>query len=165
MKLFREVPADRWERDGRRWFLTKLIGADHPRGPMLRRYMIFQGERFGVYVHQIFRPDADRDCHNHPWWFRTVVLRGGYTEQVRRWVSTPQESLSTAEHRPGSFHTMPVNRFHRIVSVRPNTWTLLLVGPKVHEWGFWVTRPDRPSRARFVHWRAYGAVSADPLDA
>lgn len=168
MKLFREVAADRWDRDGRRWFLTKLIGAGHPLGPMLRRYMIFQGERFGVYVHRIYRPDADRDCHNHPWQFRTLVLRGGYTELVRRHVGSLQETLTARMHRPGSTHAMPVDAFHQLVEVAPNTWTLLLVGPKVHEWGFWVTdmpHAERPARALFVPWRAYGSVSADPLDA
>lgn len=161
MKLFREVAADRWERDGRRWFLTKLIGAGHPHGPMLRRYMIFQGARFGVYVHQFFRPDADRDVHDHPWWFGTLVLRGGYLEQVADDPSGLFEDRSRWCLRGGA-HTMPLASAHRIVQVLPETWTLLLVGRKVGEWGFYVDRSD--DGGRWVPWREYGAVTADPMD-
>lgn len=169
-RLFREVPADRWERDGRRWFLTKLISADHPAGPMLRRYMIFQGDRFGVYVHQIFRPDADRDTHDHPWPFRSLVLRGGYSEEVRL---APGADVSSEVWRGrGRAHVMPTYRSHRIVQVRPRTWTLLVVGPKMREWGFWVPPARLPGYVarpgnctlRWVPWREYGALTADPMD-
>lgn len=161
MKLFREVPADRWERDGRRWFLTKLISADHPQGPMLRRYMIFQGARFGVYVHQFFRPDADRDVHDHPWWFGTLVLRGGYLEQLAEDPAGDESGDRERWSRRGSAHRMPRSSAHRIVHVLPETWTLLLVGPKMQGWGFYV-RDEIASK--FVPWREYGAVTADPMD-
>jgi hypothetical protein len=164
MNLFREVAADRWERDGRRWFLTKLISADHPQGPMLRRYMIFQGARFGVYVHQFFRPDADRDVHDHPWWFATLVLRGGYLEQV---ADNP-DGLESADRSRwslrGRAHVMPRTAAHRIKALLPNTWTLLLVGPKMQEWGFYVERESELDAPRWVWWRDYGAVTADPMD-
>lgn len=162
MRLFREVPAGRWERDGRRWFLTKLIGADNPAGPMLRRYMIFQGERFGVYVHRFFRPDVDRDLHDHPWWFWSLVLRGGYLEQLADVATGPFEDRQRWCLR-GRAHAMPLRSAHRVVHVLPNTWTLLLVGPKSREWGFFVNR-DRDEGPLWVEWRTYGALTANPMD-
>jgi hypothetical protein len=34
----------------------------------------------GVKLHHILRSDEDRDCHDHPWSFLSIVLRGGYWE-------------------------------------------------------------------------------------
>jgi len=37
-------------------------------------------DRFGVYLHCIDTPDPGVDLHDHPWWFGSLVLYGGYTE-------------------------------------------------------------------------------------
>src|SRR5688500_6187293 len=37
---------------------------------------------FGVYVHRILAPDPGLDLHDHPWPFVTLILRGGYVEEV-----------------------------------------------------------------------------------
>lgn len=52
----------------------------------LRRFFIFRskwiGKNFGdLYLHKIYRSDDDKDPHDHPWSFRTFVLKGGYTDE------------------------------------------------------------------------------------
>lgn len=171
MQLFREVPVDRDRDDRWRWFLKKKIAADHPNGPMMIRYIIVQAPKFGVYVHQFLRPDADRDTHDHPWWFGTLILWGGYSEEYRP-DSSSRGKGNRYWDRPGSWHSMRLENAHRVLTVKPNTWTLLLTGPKIQEWGFWIEQSDQDLSAEdpnpeinwFVPWREYGAQTADPMD-
>jgi hypothetical protein len=34
----------------------------------------------GIKLHHILRSDEDRDCHDHPWSFLSIILAGGYFE-------------------------------------------------------------------------------------
>lgn len=163
-RLFRETSPGR---DLPTWsFFTKLIvGKSSPQGPMLIRYRIAQSPYGGLYVHHLLCADADRDCHNHPWWFCTLVLRGGYKALVH---DLSQSRLEVNEHRRGTLHFMWLYKFHKIISVKPDTWTLLFVSKKKQPWGFLVSdRMDSTGRfvpAHFVHWREYGAATSDPMD-
>jgi hypothetical protein len=42
----------------------------------------------GVKLHHILRSDDDRDLHDHPWSFLSIVLKGGY------WEHTPTDCPS-----------------------------------------------------------------------
>lgn len=132
------------------WLVDRLI-ARAMRTPYfhldgyLRRYWLLPYNRFGyaARIHQFVSGDRDRDLHNHPWPYVSVILRGGYFEHTldgeRRW------------HGPGSVLVRPANSFHRIELWRmpDNTqepcWTLFLTGPKRNDtepenscWGFMV---------------------------
>lgn len=101
-------------------YLTRVVG---PR---------VHGRR--LIAHQIWRPDADRDPHRHPW--RRAVFRvvsGGYTEE--RLVDG---RLVTRVLSVGDVNVLDADDYHRIVSVSPNTCTVGLVGERCQEWGFWV---------------------------
>ena len=105
----------------------------------ITRLHVLKTPWFAVMLHWINGPDPEPDKHDHPVTFLSLILRGGYTEDV-------------LEHRSGEcevdFHgPVPhVRRWfnfiragehvHRITHVRPNTLTLCFVGPKVREWGF-----------------------------
>lgn len=57
----------------------------------LRRFYIWRsswiGMNFGeIYLHKIYRSDDDPDPHDHPWSFRTFVLKGAYTDEA--WMFT-----------------------------------------------------------------------------
>jgi hypothetical protein len=53
---------------------------------MIRRAI---NTRFGgVKLHHILRSDDDRDLHDHPWSFLSIVLKGGY------WEHTPTDCPS-----------------------------------------------------------------------
>jgi hypothetical protein len=95
-----------------------------------------------VYLHNILRADSDDAPHTHPWeWFQSTILHGGYTEE--RGANAIQ--VGYAEGDTNSFDS--VREYHRIVGVQPDTWTLVVVGPKAASWGFMV-----PGRG-LVPWR------------
>jgi hypothetical protein len=109
----------------------------------LTRTLLLLTGRARVFLHRIWRPDAGRHPHNHPWpWACALILRGGYTEEITElrasrvygvysctWTETHKAPcLSWRAFRPG--------HYHRITSVLPNTWTLFLAGPKTRKWGF-----------------------------
>lgn len=87
----------------------------------------------GWHLHCIHAGDGDRCLHNHPTdWAYAWMLRGGYVEE--------REKLSgvvAISYEPGDRVELPPHVYHRIRSVRPNTWTLFRAGPKHGRgWGF-----------------------------
>lgn len=136
-------------------FLSRFDITDPKTGELyLRRWRIVQTPWFAIYLHKIATPDKDRDLHDHPWPFVSLVLRGGYDEllvttntamddylrggrppfRVRRWMSLGCRRATDA-HR--------ITRLHRTP-----TWTLVLTGPRRRSWGFYTEHG-------FVDWRKY----------
>lgn len=124
---------------------------------------------FGVFVHHIAGPDPGLDLHDHPWPFVSVILSGGYTEEVasareapmmakiaERWPETCHHGF-VRSWRAGSVHRMPLTDAHRITAVQRGTWTLVFRGRKARSWGFY--QPDG-----FVHWQAYDYATRRPGD-
>ena len=56
----------------------------------LERYYLFLKDRktfpFNVFLHRFHKSDPD-DLHDHPWNYRTLILKGGY------WEYTPKVSF------------------------------------------------------------------------
>lgn len=108
--------------------------------PYLVRFRLLVTKSLCVYLHQILRSDADRNLHDHPFDFVTVILWGGYWEHSpagRKWYG------------PGSVIRHHAEDFHRIEL--PNggrCWTLFIRGPKIRSWGF-----DTPDG--WIDWREY----------
>ena len=99
--------------------------------PYLTRWKALRAKLARTFVHRIFAPDKDRDMHNHPWPFAfAIVLWGGYEE-----VSVNSYGL---DRRRCWYGFLDVNRLSRITRVRPNTWTLMIGGPRSRRWGFLV---------------------------
>lgn len=141
---------------GTRWnFLTwaDIPDAANPDRVYLRRLRILQTPWFALYLHFIFLPDEDRDPHDHPFPFWSMIVRGGYTETIWRVVSLNglrgiSHDSRTQTWRRGSIHKTPLDRAHMITILAPGTITLVFCGPKVQEWGFY---PD----SKFKDWQAY----------
>ena len=100
--------------------------------PYLERYYLFLTERenfpFNIFIHKFLKSDPD-DLHDHPWGFRTVILKGGYwehTEQGKFWRS------------PGFTQCVSPSHKHR-VELKPNCncWTLFIPYKREREWGFY----------------------------
>lgn len=54
-----------------------------------------------IRVHHIVRPDDDEHEHNHPWFARSIILRGGYLEERREEYPGPAAAARLhASHRP-----------------------------------------------------------------
>ena len=132
-------PAEVYRRgycsSGRRWGLYRSDIVDPTGAPYMRRWILaFAG--WMVRLHHIQKADAGRCPHDHPFDFVSVVLRGGYREE-RVVVSASGDTATTWETRraPGVAYRRAED-LHRLVSVEPGTWTLVLTGPIRRTWGF-----------------------------
>lgn len=121
----------------------------NPANPYLYRWLLFRAP-FGllsVFLHRIVRPDDDPDPHDHPWLFWIVrILEGGY------WEETEDHPILGRECRPGSW-MIHGRHLHRIDAFRggfSESWSLVIAGPKVREWGF----VDRLTGC-WTRWQAY----------
>ena len=122
-------------RDRQRWAFNETFIIGKQDNPMMKRWRLIQTPWFWIYVHFIYREDLDPVMHDHPWNFWRMVLRGGYIEN---YVTDPASRISHPQmilpFRPLRF---PVNHAHRIVMVKPRTVSLVLVGRRLRDWGFW----------------------------
>lgn len=125
---------------------------------------------FGVFVHRMDAADPGIDLHDHPWWFGSLILWGGYTEERATTREAPDfaridETFTTGGrgHRERrrwlSWRTMRLDECHRIIRLdRPHVWTLVIHGPTRRGWGFYL-----PSG--FMDWRTYdNTVRAERRD-
>lgn len=134
-------------------FMERVDIADvsAPTDVYLRRWYLLETPWFGLKLHHILRPDADRALHDHPWSFVALILRGGYTEEtadVERGVSWDGSlwQVERPTHRPWSLNVKRATDLHRIHVLHGDCWTLVLNGPKRRKWGFSL----RPG-----HWQAW----------
>lgn len=118
----------------------------------------------GIFLHRMDAPDPGRDLHDHPWWFVSLIVAGGYVEE-RADTRDAVRYASVAVEYPDAFDT--VRRGHRVVR-RPwslrvmhpdechtitgllgrRSWSLIVHGPKRRNWGFYLADGWMP-------WRRY----------
>ena len=122
----------------------------------LRRWYLFRCKWFSIRLHHILLPDEDRDPHDHPWWFLSIILRGGYTEFWER-LAKPRVQYYTFrwvahqnQRHVRRFSVHRRNDIHQIVEFdRPGgSWTLFVTGAERQEWGFMTP-------TGWVHWSEY----------
>jgi hypothetical protein len=122
--------------------------------PYLTRYIIVRTPFFRVFLHRFHGPDPDRHVHNHPWRATSLILKGGYTEEVVRTPPSPFKAFRDqfAVGQWGNWwpcvNRLREDEYHRIVNILPGTWSLVFGGPYFRSWGFLVDR-------KHVDWRAY----------
>ncbi len=119
-----------------------------------------------IRLHHWIGPDDDRAKHDHPWSFVTFVLRGGYTDaspcfacggngydavangafdcteckgtgEIREHLKAPAIQYRDAEHQ------------HTVFPDDGGCWTVIVTGPKIRNWGFWVNGKFRSHRKYF----------------
>jgi hypothetical protein len=124
------------------------------------------GTSWALMLHRMHRPDEDRAHHDHPWNFWTLVLWGGYVEEVsvpamwgpgdgRHYLECPARHISAAlagerrpctcvrfkrnRMRPGTLAFRPAEYRHRIATLpKGQALTLVLRTKKRRSWGFWM---------------------------
>lgn len=105
---------------------------------MVRYYLLFSDKiteeesarnlPFNLMLHYICLSDPD-DLHDHPWWYATLILKGGY------WEITPKGKFWRG---PGHFRIRSPHSLHRIEIQEKSkgSWSLFFRGFKVKNWGF-----------------------------
>lgn len=88
-----------------------------------------------VYIHHVAKSDEERDPHDHPWDFISLVLKNGYTEKV--WDSKDRNSFKTFVRNPGKIVYHKVSQFHQLKLNSEGAWTLVVAGRRKHNlWGY-----------------------------
>ncbi len=110
------------------------IGLEHGCDYLTRYVLILFG--FGLRLHIWRTSDDQRAYHDHPWWFITWVLRGGYTD-----ISPATEDVLGPEQRDhltaGAIRFRPAHHKHKALVDQGGAVTLLLTGHKSRTFGFW----------------------------
>ncbi len=161
-----------------RWLRKCLAGRPHQvighvADPyLLRWYIIPRNPLLNVYLHKFLRDDDDRALHDHPWWFVSLILKGGYlevTENPKLMMScrtslfdvrSPFWSRCLAyrpaewRHRVALPHGQNAAGDVDTTAPRVPCWTLIITGRRSRTWGFWCNNQRRDER--FVPWNEFG---------
>jgi hypothetical protein len=144
-----------------------------PDSPYMLRWHLFQRNRwFNIYLHKFVKDDADRDLHDHQYWYLSLMLSGGYYEETdvhgvrcKRWIGPGSVSVRrpTHAHRvtlrrqqwrdpltaPLSVDEMKAWIWSGVFRIIP-AWTISVTGPRVREWGFHTAEG-------WIHWKEFVA--------
>ena len=127
-----------------------IYDRDNLRPYMYRYYLLFRDKikedqtaeklPFNIMLHKICLSDPD-DFHDHPWWYATLILKGGY------WEVTPEGRFWRGA---GHFRIRGPHSLHRIEigTNSSGSWSLFFCGPRLRDWGF--IKNDH-----WVHHRVY----------
>lgn len=97
-------------------------------GEVFYRYQIVKTRWFNVYLHQLDAPQWHPvGCHDHPWSFVTVLLKGGYLERT---------GDTYRRKYPGQVLYRPATWAHDVTTPYGRSWSLIITGPKKRDWGF-----------------------------
>lgn len=109
MKLIKEIKSKSGEVHFRRWEILKT--------------------RWGsIWLHAIYKADQDKHLHNHPWDFKSLVLKGSYLEQTEKGI---------IKQHPCKFNSRNGESYHKILELlSPVVYTLFFVSPTKREWGY-----------------------------
>lgn len=93
--------------------------------------------RFNRWMRPDLRGGQQPRPHSHPWWFRSYVLDGGYSE-VRREVVDGQIQTAAGSYRSGQANEMPLHVFHEVVEIDDPAAALsmMVIGPGRQPWGY-----------------------------
>lgn len=87
----------------------------------LHRWTLCKLGRLHVRIHHILSADGTPFLHTHPFFYVSVVCKGGYTEQV-----LDGDTLRTIEHRAPALIIRSAATYHRISAVHGLCKTLFL---------------------------------------
>lgn len=96
-------------------------------GERFTRYRLVRTRFFTVFLHQLDAPQWHPQCHDHPWWFVSLIIWGGYYE------ATPDGRV--VRRRAGSVLYRPAEFAHNVVT-RGVCWSVIVTGRRRRQWGF-----------------------------
>jgi hypothetical protein len=162
-------------------FLPKPEVIGQPECPILHRWTLLQfgrrvqegsgvARQYKLLLHHFLPHADDRDPHDHPRSFLTLVLKGGYDDISTHYTeddvvhkyapvgpsTAGLRGVVTDRLRTGSIRFRSAEHQHT-TSVHPDgAWTLVLMGPLRRPWGFW---PD----GLWMPWRQYHEMFGDSM--
>lgn len=102
----------------------------NPAEVQIHRYFLFYGSKwwcpFGIALHRIVVDDIPV-LHSHEWPHVLVVLEGGYTNF---------NDCGSQRIRPGMVRFSSHKTRHFIKLAKQESWSLIVVGPKSHVYGY-----------------------------
>lgn len=167
----RRPRPERW----RLWWLPKREVIGPPDCPIMYRWTVRpwsdrkRDVRWKLMVHHFLPNSDDRDVHDHPRPFYTLVLWGGYDDIAQcpqcdgagTFVPTVAAAMCSKcrgagyvlreAMRPGVVRFRRADHTHRTRTHPTGAWTVVLMGPLERMWGFWRGR----------QWWAYKDYSAE----
>lgn len=99
-----------------------------------RRYRLLQTPWFAVYVHQICRSDEDKDPHDHPWNFTSVILEGAYQEDS--WYPPNFDKMQIKNYYSGDVIEHKAEDAHKLRLISSEVWTLVFTSGRERVWGY-----------------------------
>jgi hypothetical protein len=130
------------EKLGRRRVITERDSND----PYLIRWYLLLKDRknfpFNLTLHKVLKSD-DPVLHDHPWTYATLILKGGYWENVP--VVSREGNIVGARgiwRGPGHFRFRKADDLHFLTLEKDKNgneipcWSLFFMGKKATEWGF-----------------------------
>lgn len=93
------------------------------------RFTIMKLGRLHIRKHVIMSEDKSSFLHNHPFSYISIILKGGYTEQL-----LIGEELKETYHGPGSVLFRSHKQFHRIKSINGRVTTIIFTWVKNKPW-------------------------------
>jgi hypothetical protein len=95
-----------------------------------RRWEILKTRWFSIYIHGIYEADQDKHLHNHPWDYKSIVLKGSYIEETL---------TGNNVMRPLKMVTRDGKDYHKIKELKSKSvYTLFIVSPVKRIWGYLV---------------------------
>jgi cellulose synthase/poly-beta-1,6-N-acetylglucosamine synthase-like glycosyltransferase len=91
-------PNGAWETTRKKGMYRRLTLRRADGRVYLNRWGIGHDRIGGVLLHRMDAPDPGIDLHDHPWWFASLIIKGGYTE-ARATIRQPDEQTWTTRRR------------------------------------------------------------------
>lgn len=159
VRLRPDGTADESRLPGRRKVYRRLRLRRHDGVVYLDRWGMALDWLGGFMLHTMDGPDPGRDLHDHPWWFVSIILWGGYTEErcatesaprwafgAEQWPEEFPERGIVERRRVGSVRVMRLDECHTVTELtRSRSVSLVIRGPKRRDrdaerapWGFYL---------------------------
>lgn len=137
MKLF-TIVGDWLIKTAKKHPYSHIKGRDG--GDYMRRWWLIPYNRLGISarVHEILQSDDARHYHDHPWWYISIILRGGYFENTPIYDESGLYQGARRKWKgPGSIVFRKAKSWHYL-SLHDNkpAYTLFICGRKSQKWGF-----------------------------
>jgi hypothetical protein len=113
--------------------------------PLMLRWTFLDWGFVKAMIHYFPAEVSDRDPHDHPRPFVTLVLRGSYRDESWDWREFSWDPRKKKEWknertvervRAGAFRFRRAEHLHIVETDEVGCWTLVVMGPVVRDWGF-----------------------------